>query len=487
MAYVIDPSQPTGDEIRRVIVERLGDAIRTLDEVIAGETDDVERAVHEVRKRCKESRGAARLVRPELGKDAKRFDRLVRDAARQLSELRDAHALLATFDTLLTSTGGDDGRVRSVRDHQESLAEAATAAITDGDERIVAARDLLAEAVERARHWKLGSGFGVLGDGLTATYRSGRRGLREAEEWTIDEAMHEWRKAVKYLWYQTRLLHDAAPSVIGPAIDALDDLGEALGEDHDLAVLVEQLDAHPDRFGDDDAVAHARELARSQQDLLRERAFRAGATVFADSPSTFRRRMRALWHIAEQRGPELAVGGIAVVAPPPDAGEGEDDDASTIERERKFLVSEVPDDLDLTNGVALQQGYLTTRTTAAVSVRVRDAGPEGRTLTVKAGGGTERTEIELRISRRQFEAVWPFTEGSRITKTRHRIPLDDVVIELDVFEGDHAGLVVAEVEFDSLAALESFEPPDWFGRDVSDDERYTNAALARDGLPADHG
>jgi CYTH domain-containing protein len=125
-----------------------------------------------------------------------------------------------------------------------------------------------------------------------------------------------------------------------------------------------------------------------------------------------------------------------------------------------------------------------------VSVRVRDAGPEGCTLTVKAATGTdrtERTEIEVPIDRSQFEAAWPLTEGSRVTKTRHRIPTGDHVIELDVFHGDHDGLIIAEVEFDSMEALGAFEAPPWFGLEVSTDERYTNAALARQGLPADPG
>jgi adenylate cyclase len=59
------------------------------------------------------------------------------------------------------------------------------------------------------------------------------------------------------------------------------------------------------------------------------------------------------------------------------------------------------------------------------------------------------------------------------------------VIELDVFSGTHAGLVLAEVEFESMDALEAFVAPEWFGVEVTDDGRYTNAALALDGLP-DH-
>ena len=57
------------------------------------------------------------------------------------------------------------------------------------------------------------------------------------------------------------------------------------------------------------------------------------------------------------------------------------------------------------------------------------------------------------------------------------------MIELDVFSGAHDGLVLAEVEFESTEALEAFEPPEWFGPEVTDDGRYTNAGLALDGLP----
>ena len=131
--------------------------------------------------------------------------------------------------------------------------------------------------------------------------------------------------------------------------------------------------------------------------------------------------------------------------------------------------------------VELRQGYLATDEQR--SVRVRDAGPEGCTLTFKAGAGAERTELEWQIDRREFDTAWPHTEGQRIEKSRHRIPYRHHLIELDVFGGDIDGLVMAEVEFDSVTAMEAFEPPAWFGREVTDDGRYTNASLALHGPP----
>ena len=67
----------------------------------------------------------------------------------------------------------------------------------------------------------------------------------------------------------------------------------------------------------------------------------------------------------------------------------------------------------------------------------------------------------------------------RVRKTRYRIPFDDHVIELDQFHDALEGLVLAEVEFDSEEEMAAFEPPDWFGRDVTGDPAYSNASLAR--------
>ncbi len=136
MGYVIEPSDSTQGEIRRVARERLDDAIGHLDAVIAGEPGvDIEAVVHEVRKRCKEMRGLARLVRGDLGDEFAPFDQLVKGAANQLSALRDAHAVLATFDRLLDAHPNEVD-VQSVRDRHAEASAAATAAIEGGDERI---------------------------------------------------------------------------------------------------------------------------------------------------------------------------------------------------------------------------------------------------------------------------------------------------------------------------------------------------------------
>jgi adenylate cyclase len=156
--------------------------------------------------------------------------------------------------------------------------------------------------------------------------------------------------------------------------------------------------------------------------------------------------------------------------------------AGGIEIERKFLVAERPPQLDLHPGQRIEQGYLAI---APDGVEVRVRRRDGRaTLTVKSGPGHVRTEEELDLDERRFGSLWPLTEGRRVTKTRHEIPLaGDTIAELDVYDGAHDGLMTAEVEFDSEAASERFEPPSWLGREVTGDKRYANQSLALGGRP----
>lgn len=490
MTFALDPNLPIRRSVRSVATDGLDDAISLLDDIVDGRMTaaiDVEHAVHTVRKRCKAMRGLARLVRPELGSEFRPFDRLVRDAAGQLSALRDAHATLSTFDALLAAQPERaDPSLRAVREQQATRSDEATSSIDPEDERFQIARTLLADARQRAQRWQVGSGFDALGDGIEATYRAGRRSLRDVQREQTDDTLHGWRKSVKYLWYQTRLLHEASPSVLGPIVEQLDGLAEALGDDHDLSVLVELLDADPDRFGSPTAVAHTQALARAQQQTLRIAAIRAGSTIYVESAPAFRTRVEGYWNETVAHGPEGTIGGIAALADSTTTATATDDaPRPPIERERKFLIETIPHDLDLSDRIDIRQGYLVADDHA--SVRVRDAGDHGCTLTVKAGSGAVRTELEWSLDQEHFEAAWAHTAERRVVKTRHRIPLDTpagaVMIELDIFKGDLTGLIYAEVEFATAEALDEFVPPDWFSHEVTDDGRYTNASLALHGRP----
>jgi CYTH domain-containing protein len=155
----------------------------------------------------------------------------------------------------------------------------------------------------------------------------------------------------------------------------------------------------------------------------------------------------------------------------------------TIEIERKFVLDEIPGAEVLGPGEPLRQGYIAEEDEVAVRIRISE---QAATLTVKAGSGLSRTEVEKAISREEAEALWPHTLGRRIEKTRHRVALDepgDRVADVDVYAGALSGLCTAEVEFDSEDDAAAFAPPDWFGREVTGQAGWSNAALARHGLP----
>lgn len=149
-----------------------------------------------------------------------------------------------------------------------------------------------------------------------------------------------------------------------------------------------------------------------------------------------------------------------------------------LEIERKFLVDRIPGGLG--EGDSIEQGYLAIGDDG-VEVRVRRRGDD-MTLTIKSGPGMTRTEVELEIDAERFNALWPLTDGRRVNKTRHLIPLDgDVTVELDVYSGAHHGLLTAEIEFPSEDASDAFDPPAWLGREVTGDGDYANQALAMTG------
>ena len=113
-------------------------------------------------------------------------------------------------------------------------------------------------------------------------------------------------------------------------------------------------------------------------------------------------------------------------------------------------------------------------------VRIRQE-DEDFCLTYKGKGLLSREEYNLPLTREAYAHLLPKADGSVLTKKRYFIPLDNsdhLTIELDVFEGRYAGLILAEVEFPTEEEALSFQPPKWFGRDVTFTREYQNSRLA---------
>ncbi|MCL2703567.1 MAG: CYTH domain-containing protein [Defluviitaleaceae bacterium] len=153
--------------------------------------------------------------------------------------------------------------------------------------------------------------------------------------------------------------------------------------------------------------------------------------------------------------------------------------SANIEIERRFLPDYPDFDLNVYPRVEITQGYISFEP----AIRLRGMGDE-HYLTVKTRGTIIRGEYEIPLSKGQFDFLWLKTEPGTISKTRYKIPLDaGLTAELDIYYGDLQGLITVEVEFPTVKEAQSFIPPWWFGKEVTDDHRYANNNLAKYGKP----
>lgn len=147
-----------------------------------------------------------------------------------------------------------------------------------------------------------------------------------------------------------------------------------------------------------------------------------------------------------------------------------------MEIERKFLVDVLPEGLEDHPHETIEQAYLCTDPV----VRVRRKGAR-YILTCKGPGLMVREEFELPLTEEAYRHLCTKADGTVIVKERYAIPCGPYTIELDRFGPPFAPLTVAEVEFPTEAEALAFQPPVWFGREVTGDPAYTNASMSRRG------
>ncbi len=147
-----------------------------------------------------------------------------------------------------------------------------------------------------------------------------------------------------------------------------------------------------------------------------------------------------------------------------------------MEIERKFLVKkeQLPYNLESYPHHQLEQAYIITNPV----LRIRKKN-DTYILTYKGPGLMTREEVEFPLTEEAYNQLLTKTEGNIITKTRYKLPDDNYTIELDIFSGIFEGLYLAEVEFPTEDAALSYQPPEWFGPDVSTENTFHNSTLSK--------
>jgi CHAD domain-containing protein len=293
-AYRLKRKESAADGVGRIAAGRADEA---LDQLRHGIREDFATAIHEARKDLKKLRSVLRLVRPSLGEEVyRRENNRYRDSGRLLSGPRDAEVKLETLRALRERFSGRLSEMRlaplaaalSAERERHLSSTGADGPVEGAVAEIRAGRAAITE-------WPLdGDEWSVIEPGLKRSYRRGRNRFADVRASSTDEAIHEWRKRVKDLWYQLRIVHDSKPKELGKAADQAHELSDLLGEHHDLAMLRDDVLA---RSGPLPSGELERLLASisERQDELAEEAIALGKQVYAEKPKAFVKRLRAYW------------------------------------------------------------------------------------------------------------------------------------------------------------------------------------------------
>jgi CHAD domain-containing protein len=276
---------------------------------------DLAESVHTARKTMKRLRGLLRLVRDEIGYERYRPENVVlRDTSRRLAGTRDAAVMVETVDDL-RDRFARHLKKRTFGHTRDYFADAYGRRVIEleADRQLILdvvttlkttrsryATWPIAEPHHGAKHVRapLRDTFTAIEGGLRRTYTRGRDGLHRAANTRREVDFHDWRKRVKYLRYQFESLELLWPESMGLAARQLDDLGELLGLEHDLAVLAERLVAEPMACPDSSERSLLLAVIHQSRFELQAQALPLGTRLYAEHPEAFAARIGAYWAAA---------------------------------------------------------------------------------------------------------------------------------------------------------------------------------------------
>lgn len=279
--------------LKRIVTEQFRAAI---DQLTHSQTD-LEESVHEVRKSIKKIRAILRLLRPTLGPSYREENTALQEVGRTLSSVRDAHALLETFDELTEQYRDEVSEEFQTRSRQLLLAHKhEQESEFDSEREIPRLIEQLTRLSDRAESWPYDKAdIRLLADGLATTIERGRKSYRHAYAEPLPENFHDWRKRAKDLRYQLTLLEKLWPDVFGGFLAAAKKLEELLGMDHNLVVLRETLLTRADGADGQEEIRVLLRMIDAYQHELRGEAEGLGIRLYSEKPKHWSRRVHHSW------------------------------------------------------------------------------------------------------------------------------------------------------------------------------------------------
>ena len=292
MRYRFKDSESVADGIRRITLEQIDKAINSLNP----DNGNKDRAIHQARVCFKRIRSVLRLIRDDLGPEVYERENLeYRDAGRRLSAVRDVAVIVHSLEEIVHDFGSqlESAGIKRLR---KQLLRSKVHQRLDRKAILSEVAETVKSARQRVDTWPgFRNDFSSLGAGLRRTYRRGRASYQITREDLRTENFHEWRKQVKYLWYQVSLLHSVWPKLLDVLAGELSRLASYLSEDHDLALLRNTaLDLIQDSE-ESGKIESFVSLVDGRRLALQTKAGILGARLYAESPRAFAKRFQEYW------------------------------------------------------------------------------------------------------------------------------------------------------------------------------------------------
>jgi CHAD domain-containing protein len=288
MAFHLKRREPLSQGLKRVFSEQIDSALRCC----RNPAKQRGVTVHEVRKHLKKLRAAMRLAIETVGKDCHaRENRCVRDIGRLVSDLRDSQVRLQTFIQLRDNAAEKCNKRLFPRTEELLLLEreSFSAAFAGWQRKAI---PQLENVKARLMDWRLDDlDWKQICISTCKIYRRGQRALAEAIDHPEAENFHAWRKRVKDVWYELRILQPLNRTVLEEMAHDAEVLGHLLGSEHDLAFLRARLERESGDEALADELAQLQKIIRRQCKRLRTDALELGRRFYAESSKDFAKRI----------------------------------------------------------------------------------------------------------------------------------------------------------------------------------------------------
>lgn len=289
MTYQFDKSLALKKNVSAIAAEEIQGCLTSLKNL------GIHEAVHDIRKRLKKLRALARMVRDEMGENNyKEINIFFRDLGRELSDFRDLTAHLETTNLLQERYGhflyvNFFRTITSQIENEREVMEAQLKERNFFSEHLVAKLEYAKKDLVK---WPVTSNdIQVILPSIERVYKRGRKALKKSYKDPTKENFHEWRKRVKYLWYQTLLLQETWPQFFETMEAEIHNLADYLGDDHDLMVFQQKIKSDEISLKDDKHAELMEAIILQYSKALRDNARTLGELIYTESPEDFTKRI----------------------------------------------------------------------------------------------------------------------------------------------------------------------------------------------------